>query len=139
MKNVKKLYIAANAALDVVDKEIAEGYPQPDWARQLREAIAEMNAPEPAEDEADWQRFIRMYAEEIGPTPTAEQAMLLKYFKEAGDELPVDDTPYWFHAAWRKTDVLFSRSLGSKDMVVWHLMHSDEAIDRTLEKFFQPT
>lgn len=38
MKNVKKLYIAANAALDVVDKEIAEGYPQPDWARQLREA-----------------------------------------------------------------------------------------------------
>ncbi|EJV9475392.1 hypothetical protein N7936_004276 [Cronobacter sakazakii] len=32
MKNVKKLYIAANAALDVVDKEIAEGYPQPDWA-----------------------------------------------------------------------------------------------------------
>lgn len=67
-----------------MDTEIAQGFPEPEWATQLREAIAEMNAPEPSEDEADWQRFIRMYAEEIGPTPTAEQAMLLKYFKEAG-------------------------------------------------------
>lgn len=55
---MKKLYDAANAALDVVDKEIAQGYPEPEWAKQLRDAIAEMNAPEPSEDEADWQRFI---------------------------------------------------------------------------------
>ncbi|EAX9064822.1 hypothetical protein RIX76_004018 [Salmonella enterica] len=107
-------------------------------AIQLREAIAEMNAPEPSEDEADWQRFIRMYAEEIGPTPTAEQDMLLKYFKEAGDNLPVDDTPHWFHAAWRKFDVIYTRDLGNKDMVVWQLMHIDKAVDRTLEKFFPP-
>ncbi|MGS6280111.1 DUF7238 family protein, partial [Enterobacter intestinihominis] len=60
--------------MDVVDYEIAQGFPEPEWATQLREAIAEMNAPEPSEDAADWQRFIRMYAEEIGPTPTAEQA-----------------------------------------------------------------
>ena len=135
---MKKLYDAANAALDVVDTEIAQGFPEPEWATQLREAIAEMNAPEPSEDEADWQRFIRMYAEEIGPTPTAEQAMLLKYFKEAGENLPVDDTPHWFHAAWRKFDVIYTRGLGSKDMVVWHLMHIDKAINHTLEKFFPP-
>ncbi|EDQ3388036.1 hypothetical protein ZM96_003352 [Salmonella enterica subsp. houtenae] len=135
---MKKLYDAANAALDVVDTEIAKGFPEPEWATQLREAIAEMNAPEQSEDEADWQRFVRMYAEEIGPTPTAEQALLLKYFKEAGEDLPVDDTPHWFHAAWRKFDVIYTRGLGNKDMVVWHLMHIDKAVDRTLEKFFPP-
>ncbi|EAR5803544.1 hypothetical protein IOS36_003958 [Salmonella enterica] len=135
---MKKLYDAANAALDVVDAEIAQGFQEPEWATQLREAIAEMNAPEPSEDEADWQRFVRMYAEEIGPTPTAEQAMLLKYFKEAGEHLPVDNTPYWFHVAWRKLDVIHTRGCGSKDMIVWHLMHIDTAVDRTLEKFFPP-
>ncbi|ELV5048803.1 hypothetical protein SHB66_004264 [Salmonella enterica] len=135
---MKKLYDAANAALDVVDTEIAQGFPEPEWATQLREAIAEMNAPEPSEDEADWQRFIRMYAEEIGPTPTAEQAMLLKYFREAGEDLPVDNTPHWFHVAWRKSDVIYQPGMGSKDMIVWHLMHIDKAVDRTLEKFFPP-
>lgn len=54
---MKKLYDAANAALDVVDTEIAQGFPEPEWATQLREAIAEMNAPEPSENEADWQSF----------------------------------------------------------------------------------
>lgn len=135
---MKKLYDAANAALDVVDTEIAQGFPEPEWATQLREAIAEMNAPEPSEDEADWQRFIRMYAEEIGPTPTAEQAMLLKYFKEAGENLPVDDTPHWFFFNDTATTEIYTRGMGSKDMVVWHLMHIDKAVDRTLEKFFPP-
>ncbi|HCD9775931.1 TPA: hypothetical protein NEK22_005534, partial [Enterobacter hormaechei] len=46
--------------------------------------------------------------------------------------------PHWFHAAWRKFDVIYTRGMGSKDMVVWHLMHIDKAVDRTLEKFFPP-
>lgn len=36
----------------------------------------------------------------------------------------------------RKFDVIYTRGLGNKDMVVWHLMHIDKAVDRTLEKFF---
>lgn len=39
---MKKLYDAANAALDVVDAEIAQGFQEPEWATQLREAIAEI-------------------------------------------------------------------------------------------------
>ncbi|EIG4935444.1 hypothetical protein FEG02_004619, partial [Escherichia coli] len=102
MTVIKKLYDAANVALDVIDDEVAKGFPEPDWAHQLRNAIAEMTPPDPTPDETDWQRFIRMYAQEIGPTPTAEQVMLLKYFKEAGEDLPIDDSAYWFHCAWRK-------------------------------------
>lgn len=71
-----------------------------------------------------------------GPTPTAEQAMLLKYFKEAGEDLPIDDSAYWFHCAWRKYDVIFTQGMGSKDMVVWHLLHIDTAVDRVIEQFF---
>ncbi len=103
-------------ALDVIDDEAAKGFPEPDWAHQLRNAIAEMTPPDPTPEETDWQRFIRMYAQEIGPTPTAEQAMLLKYFKEAGEDLPIDDSAYWFHCAWRKYDVIFTQGMGSKDM-----------------------
>lgn len=83
MTAIKKLYDAANVALDVIDDEVAKGFPEPDWAHQLRNAIAENESTRSTPDETDWQRFIRMYAQEIGPTPTAEQAMLLKYFKEA--------------------------------------------------------
>lgn len=136
MTAIKKLYDAANVALDVIDDELAKGFPEPDWAHQLRNAIAEMTPPDPTPDETDWQRFIRMYAQEIGPTPTAEQAMLLKYFKEAGEDLPIDDSAYWFHCAWRKYDVIFTQGMGSKDMVVWHLLHIDTAVDRVIEQFF---
>ncbi|HHO9764435.1 TPA: DUF7238 family protein [Escherichia coli] len=34
--------------------------------------------------------------------------------------------------------VIYTRGIGSKDMVVWHLMHIDKAINHTLEKFFPP-
>ncbi|EEL9525840.1 TPA: hypothetical protein HLY36_12755 [Escherichia coli] len=33
---------------------------------------------------------------------------------------------------------IYTRGIGSKDMVVWHLMHIDKAINHTLEKFFPP-
>lgn len=42
MTAIKKLYDAANVALDVIDDEVAKGFPEPDWAHQLRNAIAEM-------------------------------------------------------------------------------------------------
>lgn len=82
-----------------------------------------------------WQRFIDMYVEEIGEAPTAEQNLLLKYFKEAGEDLPLDDID-WFHCAWRKFDVIYTRGPGSKDMIVWHLLRIDDAIHRVLSKFF---
>ncbi|MGV0279680.1 hypothetical protein ACTLM4_026120 (plasmid) [Klebsiella pneumoniae] len=37
---MKRLWDAANAALDVIDAEIAQGLPEPEWAAQLREVIA---------------------------------------------------------------------------------------------------
>lgn len=47
MTTIKKLYDAANVALDVIDDEVAKGFPEPDWAHQLRNAIAEMTPPDP--------------------------------------------------------------------------------------------
>lgn len=35
MTAIKKLYDAANAALDVIDDEVSKGFPEPDWAHQL--------------------------------------------------------------------------------------------------------
>lgn len=46
MTAIKKLYDAANVALDVIDDEAAKGFPEPDWAHQLRNAIAEMTPPD---------------------------------------------------------------------------------------------
>ncbi|HCK1114135.1 TPA: hypothetical protein NY224_005438, partial [Escherichia coli] len=47
MTAIKKLYDAANVALDVIDDEVSKGFPEPDWAHQLRNAIAEMTPPDP--------------------------------------------------------------------------------------------
>lgn len=47
MTVIKKLYDAANAALDVIDDEVSKGFPEPDWAHQLRNAIAEMTPSDP--------------------------------------------------------------------------------------------
>lgn len=84
----------------------------------------------------DCQRFIDMYKKEIGPNPTEEQNLLLKYFKEAGEYLPIDGGVHCFHSAWRKYDVIYTPGVCSKDMIVWHLLHIDTAIDRILEAFF---
>ena len=34
-----------------------------------------------------------------------------------------------------KYDVIFTQGMGSKDMVVWHLLHIDTAVDRVIEQF----
>ncbi|EDL8063735.1 hypothetical protein CTA21_16415 [Salmonella enterica] len=74
-------------------------------------------------------QFIQRYEEVIGDKPTAEQALLLKYFKEAGNELPIYNGRGWFYTAWRKVDILPMRAMASRDMVVWHLVAFDPAID----------
>lgn len=48
---VKRLWDAANAALDVIDAEIAQGLPEPEWAAQLREVIALIDEPSPEQDD----------------------------------------------------------------------------------------
>ncbi|HGW1418718.1 TPA: hypothetical protein ACNMR2_005523, partial [Klebsiella pneumoniae] len=48
---VKRLWDAANAALDVIDAEIAQGLPEPEWAAQLREVIGLIDEPSPEQDD----------------------------------------------------------------------------------------
>ncbi|MCP6472297.1 hypothetical protein [Klebsiella pneumoniae] len=48
---MKRLWDAANAALDVIDAEIAQGLPEPEWAAQLREVIALIDEPSLKQDD----------------------------------------------------------------------------------------
>ncbi|HBX9012373.1 TPA: hypothetical protein MIJ56_003160 [Klebsiella pneumoniae] len=48
---MKRLWDAANAALDVIDAEIAHGLPEPEWAAQLREVIALIDESSPEQDD----------------------------------------------------------------------------------------
>ncbi|WP_204363015.1 hypothetical protein [Klebsiella pneumoniae] len=48
---MKRLWDAANAALDVIDAEIAQGLPEPEWAAQLREVIALIDEPPLEQDD----------------------------------------------------------------------------------------
>ena len=131
------LYSASNAALDEVDQLRADGFPQPLWAESMRTAIGEMGAPDVAENEQPWQKLIRVYAEEIGPTPEPEQALLLKLFKEAGENLPI-----WpgtchevFHSQFRKIDI-FENSVDGKEAIVWFLLHLDDFFPRVAAKMW---
>ncbi|WP_454889978.1 DUF7238 family protein [Serratia quinivorans] len=136
MSAIKRLFIAANLALDEIDRLKSEGYEEPSWAAELRAAISEMGPPAKMKNEEQWQRFIRIYAEEIGPTPTAYEALLLQLFKEAGDALPVDVDAAWLFSAWRKIDIIYARGLSNKDMIVWLLLHDDQAIQRLIKRFW---
>ncbi|WP_411512058.1 hypothetical protein QM042_02400 [Escherichia coli] len=48
---MKRLWDAANAALDVIDAEIAQGPPNHDWTAQLREVIALIDEPSLEQDD----------------------------------------------------------------------------------------
>ena len=77
--------------------------------------------------------FKQRYRELCGDTPTAEQALLMKYFDEALDELPVFNDRCWFYKAWRVADIIPTRvALCSKDMVVWHLLKLCPVIDQVV-------
>ncbi|EAM6792383.1 hypothetical protein E0G74_01315 [Salmonella enterica] len=79
--------------------------------------------------------FINRYRELIGAKPTEEQALLLKYFIQAGEALPVDDNRDWFYCAWRKVDVIESNVfMCSKDMIVWNLIKLDTVIDQVVNE-----
>lgn len=72
--------------------------------------------------------FVAKYEELIGENPTLEQQLLLKYFKQAKDDLPVEWGRQGFHTAWRKVDIIYNRGMASKDMIVYNLMHEDDKV-----------
>lgn len=131
------LYDAANAALNDADKDYADGIGLPEWAEPLRAAFAELCPPDATPDEEPWQKLIRLYAEEIGPTPEPEQALILKLFREAGRQLPIwEGTCHeMFHAQFRKLDI-FPDPCESKEIIVWFLLHLDTAFHHVAIKMW---
>lgn len=80
-------------------------------------------------------KFINRYVELCGEKPTAEQQLLIQYFKEAGEYLPIDSNRDWFYCAWRKCDVIETPyPMASKDMIVWHLIKIDTVIDEVVNE-----
>ncbi|EDY2030104.1 hypothetical protein GTB64_004546 [Salmonella enterica] len=80
-------------------------------------------------------QFLWRYRQLCGERPTAEQALLLQYFTEAGNDLPVFNGRDWFYCAWRKVDIIETRCFNaSKDMIVWHLLKLDTVIDQVVEE-----
>ena len=82
--------------------------------------------------------FITRYKELCGTQPTAEQALLIKYFEQAGDELPVFNDREWFWCAWRKVDIIYHSGMASKDMIVWHLIKIDRVIAEVVNELLPP-
>lgn len=82
--------------------------------------------------------FLNRYREACGDRPTAEQTLLLQYFEEAGNALPIFNGPAWFFSCWRKCDVIEGIASGNKDMVVWHLLHIDQVIHQVAEQMMDP-
>lgn len=82
------------------------------------------------------QLFVNMFEAAITDTPSLENQLLLKYFKENVDLLPVDaDNPTAFHKAFRVQDVC---PQGWKDMVIWSLISGGACFEiwGVLEEFY---
>lgn len=61
--------------------------------------------------------------------------MILKLLIMSGDDMPHDaDNAAEFQKAYRSWGVIYSRSLGSYDSVMWNLMHLDRLIWEVLEE-----
>lgn len=69
-------------------------------------------------------------------TPKAiNSLMILKLLIASGDDMPYDvDSAEGFQKAYRSWGVIYSRSLGSYDSVMWNLMHLDKLIWEVLEE-----
>lgn len=84
--------------------------------------------------------LVRMYEKslEMGvELPNAEEKLLLEYFQNNIDRLPVGSgDPTSFHKAFRQTDVCRK---GYQDMVIWSLMSGGElnTIWKVLEEFYE--
>ena len=66
---------------------------------------------------------------------TLEDELLVSYFEEAGDELPIYAGPGGMYALWRKIDILET----GKDMIIWHLVNNVgvPAFDKAIAEFYQ--
>ena len=61
--------------------------------------------------------------------------MILKLLIASGDDMPYDATnAAEFQKAYRSWGVIYSRSLGSYDSVMWNLMHLDKLIWEVLKE-----
>ncbi|WP_426770645.1 DUF7238 family protein [Enterobacter cloacae complex sp. 363J6] len=69
-------------------------------------------------------------------TPKAiNSLMILKLLIASGDDMPHDEnSAESFQKAYRSWGVIYSRSLGSYDSVMWNLMHLDRLIWEVLEE-----
>lgn len=69
-------------------------------------------------------------------TPKAlNSLMVLKLLIASGDDMPHDEnSAESFQKAYRSWGVIYSRSLGSYDSVMWNLMHLDRLIWEVLEE-----
>ncbi|EAB4417344.1 hypothetical protein D7B12_18100 [Salmonella enterica] len=79
-------------------------------------------------------QFLARYRELCGDTPTVEQALLLDYLQQAGNELPVFNSRHWFYKAWRVADCIRTQYPGEKDMIVWHLIKIEPLITQVVNE-----
>lgn len=70
--------------------------------------------------------------------PAPRYRLMLQLLIKAGDDLPLWDGAAGFFKAWRQCDVIYSRTLTSWDMIVWHLAHSDEHLQTAINTVFPP-
>lgn len=66
-------------------------------------------------------KFIYKFRRTFGSDPLPEQLLLMKYFKEAGDKLPLDKGPTFFSQSWLVGNILDTH----KGLIVWELIHFD--------------
>lgn len=82
--------------------------------------------------------LIETYRNAIGKFPEPRYQLMLQLLIKAGDDLPLWDGAAGFFKAWRQCDVIYSRSLTSWDMIVWHLAHSDPHLQTAINAVFPP-
>lgn len=83
------------------------------------------------------QKFVEMYEASLPLIPNLEEKLVLQYFQDNVDNLPVEyDSPAEFHRAFRQIDVC---KKGYQDMVIWSLMSGGElnTIWKVLEEFYE--
>lgn len=82
------------------------------------------------------EKLIELFEKYLTEVHTTEQKLLLEYFKENVDDLPVDfDNPTNFHKAFRQIDVCRK---GYQDMVIWSILSGgdSEELWKALEEFY---
>lgn len=83
--------------------------------------------------------IIEHYAEKLSKqelsAKTVNSLMVLKCLIMSGDDLPHDSgSAEGFQKAYRSWGVIYTRSIGSYDTIMWNLMHLDKLIWEVLEE-----